>query len=62
MAAATVKERYLAVLDVKKATIYTVAFCYLGANLDYSQSRITLPESPLRIASKPFWKSSTLKW
>ncbi|HAS8151186.1 TPA: hypothetical protein I7678_18130 [Vibrio vulnificus] len=27
----------------------------------YSQSRMTLPEAPLRIASKPFWKSSTLK-
>ncbi|CAM4092787.1 hypothetical protein VINE108521_07665 [Vibrio neonatus] len=27
----------------------------------YSQSRITLPDAPLRIASKPFWKSSILK-
>jgi len=34
-------EHYLAVLDVKKATIYTVAFCKSEPNLDYSQSRIT---------------------
>lgn len=32
------------------------------ARADYSQSRITLPDMPLRMMSKPCWKSSTLKW
>lgn len=33
-----------------------------GEIFGYCQSRITLPEAPLRMMSKPFWKSSTLKW
>lgn len=61
MATHTVIDRYLAVLLVKKATVFTVAFYYLEPEFIYSQSRITLPESPLRIASKPAWKSSILK-
>ena len=47
MATHTVIDRYLAVLLVKKATVFTVAFCYLEPDFIYSQSRITLPESPL---------------
>ena len=60
MATDTVIYRYLAVLFVRKAAVFTVAFCYLEPNFIYSQSRITLPESLLRIASKPAWKSSIL--